>query len=93
LDGFVRVGGLIPVPIAPSMGQDTRPMHQSSKCDTPSFVPKFNLEQISWWNALSVLSVVNEAAIVALELGIIAHIQLTRQRKASIMSIFACRLL
>jgi hypothetical protein len=93
LDGFVRVGGLFPVPIAPSMGQDTRPMHQSSEYDTPPFVPTFNLEQFSWWNALSVLSILNEAAIVALELGIIAHIQLTRQRKASVMSIFACRLL
>jgi hypothetical protein len=56
-------------------------------------MPESDFKQPSWWNALSILNIVTEAAIVTLELGIIAHIQIARQRKASVMGIFACRLL
>lgn len=46
-----------------------------------------------WWNAISVFNIITEVAIVALELGITAQLQINRQRKASIMSLFACRVL
>lgn len=46
-----------------------------------------------WWNAVSIFNIVTEVAIIALELGITAQLRVTRQRKASIMSLFACRFL
>lgn len=50
-------------------------------------------EQLTWWTAVAVLNIITEAAIVTLELGITAQLHVTRARKASIMSIFGCRLL
>lgn len=42
---------------------------------------------------MSIFNIVTEVAIIALELGITAQLQINRQRKASIMSLFACRIL
>ena len=49
--------------------------------------------QFVWWNVTSILNIVTEIAIIALELGITAQLRVTRQRKASIMSLFGCRIL
>ena len=57
-------------------------MHQISDC-----------QQFTWWNAISIYNMVTEVAITAIELGITAQLRVTRQRKASIMSLFACRFL
>ncbi|KAF2624467.1 hypothetical protein BU25DRAFT_413377 [Macroventuria anomochaeta] len=51
------------------------------------------LDRFTWWNAISIFNIVTEVAIIALELGITAQLRVTRQRKASIMSLFACRFL
>ncbi|KAF1925890.1 uncharacterized protein M421DRAFT_7403 [Didymella exigua CBS 183.55] len=50
-------------------------------------------DRFIWWNTISILNIVTEVAIIALELGITAHLQVARQKKASIMSLFACRIL
>lgn len=50
-------------------------------------------QQFIWWNAISILNIVTELAIIALELGITAQLRVARKRKASIMSLFACRFL
>lgn len=49
--------------------------------------------QSIWWTAVSVSNIITEVAIVALELGITAQLQVRRQRKAAVMSLFAFRLL
>lgn len=51
------------------------------------------LDYLVWWTTISVSNIVTEVAIVALELGITAQLRMQRQRKASVMSLFACRLL
>ncbi|KAF2133081.1 hypothetical protein P153DRAFT_310072 [Dothidotthia symphoricarpi CBS 119687] len=51
------------------------------------------IDRFSWWNAVSILNIVTEIAIVTLELGITAQLHIARQKKAVVMSIFACRLL
>ncbi|KAF3048714.1 hypothetical protein E8E11_009257 [Didymella keratinophila] len=51
------------------------------------------VDRFIWWNVISVFNIITEVAIVALELGITAQLQINRQRKASIMSLFACRIL
>ncbi|KAF3042759.1 hypothetical protein E8E12_010021 [Didymella heteroderae] len=50
-------------------------------------------DRFIWWSAISIFNIITEIAIVALELGITAQLQIARQRKASIMSLFACRVL
>lgn len=51
------------------------------------------IDRLTWWTGVSVLNIVTEVAIVTLELYITAQLHVRRNRKASIMSIFACRLL
>ncbi|KAF9697533.1 hypothetical protein EKO04_004324 [Ascochyta lentis] len=51
------------------------------------------LDRFTWWNSISIFNIVTEVSIIALELGITAQLRVTPQRKASIMSLFACRLL
>ncbi|KAL6704917.1 hypothetical protein ACN47E_007462 [Coniothyrium glycines] len=51
------------------------------------------VDRLTWWTAISVLNIVTEVAIVTLELYITAQLHVKRNRKASIMGIFACRLL
>ncbi|RAR15001.1 gaba permease [Stemphylium lycopersici] len=46
-----------------------------------------------WWTVVSVSNIITEVAIVTLELGITAQLQVRRQRKAVVMSLFAFRLL
>ncbi|KAF2819496.1 hypothetical protein CC86DRAFT_471952 [Ophiobolus disseminans] len=50
-------------------------------------------DRLIWWNIVASLNIATEVAIVTLELGITAQLRVTRQRKVSVMSIFACRLL
>ncbi|KAJ4988311.1 hypothetical protein SVAN01_06246 [Stagonosporopsis vannaccii] len=51
------------------------------------------LDRFTWWNTISIFNILTEVAIIALELGITAQLRVTRQRKASIMCLFACRIL
>ncbi|KAH6629134.1 hypothetical protein C7974DRAFT_433825 [Boeremia exigua] len=51
------------------------------------------LDRTTWWTVMSILNILTEVAIIALELGIVAQLRVTRQKKASIMSLFACRFL
>lgn len=51
------------------------------------------LDRFTWWNAISIFNIITEVAIIALELGITVQLRVTRQKKASIMSLFACRVL
>ncbi|RYN28882.1 hypothetical protein AA0115_g5560 [Alternaria tenuissima] len=48
---------------------------------------------LTWWNIVSCFNIVTEIAIVALELVITAQLQIRRQRKAAVMTLFSCRLL
>ncbi|CAN9302772.1 unnamed protein product [Alternaria alternata] len=48
---------------------------------------------LTWWNIVSCFNIITEIAIVALELGITARLQIRRQRKAAVMTLFSCRLL
>ncbi|KAF1835438.1 hypothetical protein BDW02DRAFT_288673 [Decorospora gaudefroyi] len=51
------------------------------------------IDRSTWWNAVSVFNILTEVTIVALEIGIMVRLQVTRQRKAGIISLFAFRLL
>ncbi|KAF1946276.1 hypothetical protein EJ02DRAFT_394467 [Clathrospora elynae] len=51
------------------------------------------INRLTWWNVVAILNIITELGIVMLELGIAAQLHVKRQRKAGIMSIFACRLL
>lgn len=49
--------------------------------------------QVAWWDAATITNIISEVAIVALEVAIMLPLQVPRPRKASIISLFACRLL
>ncbi|KAF2646837.1 hypothetical protein P280DRAFT_545119 [Massarina eburnea CBS 473.64] len=48
---------------------------------------------LSWWNTVAAMNIISEIAMVGLEIKIIMPLQMPRARKASIISLFACRLL
>lgn len=50
-------------------------------------------DRLAWWNVVSIVNIITEVAIVTLEIGITAQLHVRRQRKASVMSLFAFRLL
>ncbi|KAF2278076.1 uncharacterized protein EI97DRAFT_373989 [Westerdykella ornata] len=50
-------------------------------------------DRFAWWNAIAGWNIATELAIVGLELGITAKLHVKRQRKATVMTLFACRLL
>ncbi|KAF1949615.1 hypothetical protein CC80DRAFT_256910 [Byssothecium circinans] len=51
------------------------------------------IDYLNWWNAATSMNIISEIAIVGLEVSIILALQIRWPRKASIVSLFACRLL
>ncbi|KAF2869232.1 hypothetical protein BDV95DRAFT_609459 [Massariosphaeria phaeospora] len=50
------------------------------------------IDRFAWWYAVGILNIGSEVAIVALEVGMMVPLHITRLRKLSIISLFACRL-
>ncbi|CAI6332616.1 unnamed protein product [Periconia digitata] len=51
------------------------------------------IDYLAWWYGVTVLNIVSEVALVGLEIGVIMPLQMARQRKAFITSLFALRLI
>ncbi|KAL5381018.1 hypothetical protein PMIN06_009844 [Paraphaeosphaeria minitans] len=49
--------------------------------------------KLQWWDSITILNIISEVNLVALEMGIIAPLQMARQRKVSLICLLTCRLL
>ncbi|KAF2443911.1 hypothetical protein P171DRAFT_432011 [Karstenula rhodostoma CBS 690.94] len=50
------------------------------------------IDNLHWWETITIIGIVSEVALVALEMGIIAPLQMARQRKVFLISLLTCRL-
>ncbi|KAL5410030.1 hypothetical protein PMIN04_010799 [Paraphaeosphaeria minitans] len=51
------------------------------------------INDLQWWDSITILNIISEVNLVALEMGIIAPLQMARQRKVSLICLLTCRLL
>ncbi|KAL5400384.1 hypothetical protein PMIN03_012425 [Paraphaeosphaeria minitans] len=54
---------------------------------------ELTFHQLQWWDSITILNIISEVNLVALEMGIIAPLQMARQRKVSLICLLTCRLL
>ncbi|KAF1976793.1 hypothetical protein BU23DRAFT_587812 [Bimuria novae-zelandiae CBS 107.79] len=68
----------------------------SFQCQVPHTWDKTSgicINTLNWWLTITILNILSEVALVALEIALVAPVQMMRKRKVFVIGLFTCRLL